>query len=164
LAGPAVELPTPDYGNPFSDANQREEWEEDDDDDDEDATDTLYRPPGGGPMIMTSRVQAALSAVQAGNGGSPPSRPAPKPDESWKGQEGSYYPGYKSTPSYTASQDAAAEELAIGDRRESREGRPVSPNTQRGSVAGVSELSEGGKGSVDGVSPITERYSGRYRS
>lgn len=163
----AVELPTPGYGNPFSDANRRDSWEEEDEDQnqDEDPADTLYRPPGGG-ISMMSRAQAALSAANPGGTRLTSERTAPQTGETWRrGQERSYYsPGYESTPSNMVRQDAVAGGLAMRGGRGSQDVVPTSPNTQRGSEAGISEVSDMGRGSVGDVSPVAERYIGRYRS
>lgn len=160
-----VELPSPGYGNPFTDAYHADE----EDEEDEDPTDTLYRPPGAsarGGTSMKDRVAAALAAAKAGVTTSNtsnlplPSRPAPQAQESWRGPEGSYYPGYKTTPSYLQRQESAADHLTMRGGNESSEGTPTSPNN-RGSEAGVSDVSEGfvrgGRGSVGDVSPIAER-------
>lgn len=173
-AAAPVELPSPGYGNPFSDSAHREEDEYfEHDDDDDDPTDTLYRPPGssarGGSTSMKDRVAAALAAARAGGtqvtpGGKlqPPGRPAAAGQDSWRGQQGSYHPGYRSTPSYVQRQESASEHLTMTGAGSSAENTPTSAGN-RGSEAGVSGVSEGYgrvRGSVGDVSPIAERRGG----
>ena len=62
----AIELPSPGYGNPFSDTAHKVPDAATAYDDEDDPTATLYRLPGGGPTSMTARVAAALAAGRAG--------------------------------------------------------------------------------------------------
>jgi len=164
-----VELPVPGYGNPFSDENRRDSWEDEEDEEgqgqqEEDPTDTLYSPPGGGGTSMTSRVQAALSAAKAGRQRLTSTSPQ-QPGEAWSGQEGSHhYPGYGGMPSHTVRPDAAAEGPTMRAGRDDQETAAVNPHTHRMSEAEFSEVSDLGRGSLSDVSPVAERYPGRYRS
>jgi GAT domain len=178
-----IELPTPNYDNPFSDKHENVP---EDDEDHDDLYNTSPTAPSRAPPVPTGYGTSASPAESY----SPvprqsPTRPAPQAQDSWRrpvrGPEGSYAPGFSSTPSYIRRQESSGDNLTMhggGIAEEPEDSDAVSPDLERrekvgrgvGTVVGGSEVSaptasevNGRSGSDGNVSPIDTRSSLGYR-